>query len=532
MHGDSKHSATRLIALLVGATIAVPCIVVSLLALNTPATVTYLATAAIVTIGAALANAKAPVELAVVATEQRGLFILWLILTSVAVYRISSLAFFMEDPSLVQYAYQRSFRPLDDAALTKPFYLKHNCSTSYMVAAYVAGQHVDNIYDRKYYRNAEEKTPVHETIGETFHIDQYQYPPPFLLGPYLARATGLNFFQLRSLWFALNVLLYVLTSVALTVWICGWAFSALWLIWPGVLLCTASIVALQIGNAHIFMVLISILAMLLFEKKHHALGGTLLAYATLSKFFPGLLIIYLLFRRSWRAFAWTAALCFALSIATLWVFGVAPYKAFLDYQLPAIASGKAFWFAFEMPHAMLANSSIMGMPYKLKGMGIASKWDPKTTASVVVWLYTLVAITIAAIAGSCHAATRKACPRGSDPAEVRLSKARIWAALIVLAQLRSPFLPSGYGAAAILIFLTLLLPVEKPGLVRLLLIAAGMSLFATQLPLAIGPSSSAFDFGVSFLATATAVVVAITVALRRPRSLPDSPPASASCVPL
>ena len=101
---------------------------------------------------------------------------------------------------------------LDDPELTKPFYVKHNCSTCYLVAAHLAGSGTENLYDKKYYRKAQVKTPVHDEIGETFNVDQYQYPPPFLLGPHLVLLTGLDFLQIRALWFAFSVMLFVLTS--------------------------------------------------------------------------------------------------------------------------------------------------------------------------------------------------------------------------------------------------------------------------------------------------------------------------------
>jgi alpha-1,2-mannosyltransferase len=508
-----KKTGSRFLALLVGAAIAAPCVAVSLLAINVPPTLTYLATTVIVVVGATIANVQAPSTLASLPKGGQALFALWLILSVGAVYRISSLAIFINEPSQTQYAFSRTLRPMDNEELTKLFYVKHNCSTCYLVAADLADQGVENVYDRKHYRNAEVPTPVHETIGETFNIDQYQYPPPFLLGPYAAYKTGLDFFQLRSLWFALSILLFVGTAVALTVWVCGWRFSPLWLLWPAVLIAPNSIAQLQIANAHVFMILISILAMLLFEKKRNALGGTLLAYAAVSKFFPGLLVVYLLARRKWTAVGWTVAASLVLCAATLVVFGVATYSAFLNHQLPAIASGKAFWFAFEMPHAMLENSSVMGLAYKLKAIGIGPEWDPKSTAKILTWVYTFFAIAVAVVAGLRH--TRLGEATSDEKPQVRLVMVRTWVALLVLAQLRSPFLPAGYGNIAIMILIALLLTVERTSFARVIVISAGLCVFAIPLPLPIGPVSSTFDFVFSFLATILAIVLAALAATRR-----------------
>ena len=207
----------RLLALVVGAAITAPCIAVSLTALGAPASAAHITAAILVIGGAVLANAKAPAAVAELEKNGYLLFALWLLLAAGAVYRVSSLALFIDDASRTEHAYQRQFRELDDPELTKPFYLKHNCSTCYLVAAHLAGSGTENLYDKKYYRNAEVRTRVHDEIGETFNVDQYQYPPPFLLGPHLVLLTGLDFLKIRALWFAFSVMLFVLTSGVITV---------------------------------------------------------------------------------------------------------------------------------------------------------------------------------------------------------------------------------------------------------------------------------------------------------------------------
>jgi hypothetical protein len=511
----------RLLALVVGAAITAPCVAVSLTALGGPASAAHITAALLVIGGVALAYAKAPTAVAELGKSGYLLFALWLLLAAGAVYRISSLALFIDDASRTEHAYQRQFRELDDPELTKPFYLRHNCSTCYLVAAHLAGSGTENLYDKKYYRNAEVKTPVHDEIGETFDVDQYQYPPPFLLGPHLALLTGLDFFQIRALWFAFSVMLFVLTSGVITVWICGWRFGPLWLIWPAMLITPSVIATLQIGNAHAFMILIAILAMVCFRKRWNLLGGGLLAYATLSKFFPGLLVVYLLFRRDWRAFAWTVAASIALCVVTFLAFGVTPFEAFLSHQLPALASGDAFSFGFTIPNAMLANSSIMGIPFKLEKLGIPSPWEPRAAARVLTWTDTLLSFVVVFLTARRHGAMDSDGSDREEPEENRLFLARVWMALIVLAQLRSPFLPGVYGNSAILLLLALLLPLDRVRPVRLALIAVGVLAFAVVLPLPVGPVSSAFDFAFSTVATLFAAGLAGAVALRRPRVTSD-----------
>ena len=81
--------------------------------------------------------------------------------------------------------------------------------------------------------------------------------------------------------------------------------------------------------------------MLLFERQRHAAGGALLAYAIVSKLFPGVLLFYLLLRRDWRAVGWTAAWSVVLVAITLADVGSVPFAAFLEH-LPGLLSGEAF----------------------------------------------------------------------------------------------------------------------------------------------------------------------------------------------
>ncbi len=58
---------------------------------------------------------------------------------------------------------------------------------------------------------------------------------------------------------------------------------------------------LQAGNVQLLFLVLSAVAMLLFERRRPAAGGLLLAYAIVSKLYPGVLVLYLLLRRDWRA---------------------------------------------------------------------------------------------------------------------------------------------------------------------------------------------------------------------------------------
>ena len=158
---------------------------------------------------------------------------------------------------------------------------------------------------------------------------------------------------------------------------------------------------------------------------------------------------------------------------------------------------------------MLANASIMGLPVKLDRLGVPLPGEPRAVARVLVWVYTLALFVIVVLTARRDEAI--------DVGEAgnRQLLARAWVALVVLAQLRSPFLPMTYGNSAILLLLALLLPLDRVRPALLGLIALGAVAYALVLPLPIGPASSAFDHGFSVVATLVAAGLAIAVASTR-----------------
>ena len=185
---------------------------------------------------------------------------------------------------------------------------------------------------------------------------------------------------------------------------------------------------LQKGNAQVVVVAIAVVAMALFARRRWAPGGALLAYATVSKLYPGMLVVYLLARRQWRAAAWTVSFAGVIVLLSLLDTGWGPYAAFLEH-LPRVLGGEAF-AAFRNPSAVAINLSIPGIVFKLKlfgeaGMGFAA-------AKVVGWIYTLVVLGALAIVA------RRGVRDGEAPA--------VWLAMILSTQARSP---KGYGRSAV-----------------------------------------------------------------------------------
>jgi hypothetical protein len=212
-------------------------------------------------------------------------------------------------------------------------------------------------------------------------------------------------------------------------------------------------------------VAMAMLAMLLFERRRFAAGGALLAFATASKLYPGMLIVYLLVRREWRALGWTAAFGAVLTAVTLADFGWVQFAGFFRH-LPGLLSGEAFP-AFRNPAATAINFSVPGLVFKLKVLGIGNMGFG--AAKVVGWIYTVIVVW----------ATVVAARRPLSGIE----KPLVWLAILVLATLRSPFLPQAYAGFPPLWLLTLLAATYAPSARTLAATVAGWIALSVFVPM-------------------------------------------------
>ena len=305
----------------------------------------------------------------------------------------------------------------------RPWHSAHSCVSSYWLAATQAT--ATNIYDDALYSRPQADPTARRQPRRmgALNIDVYEYPPTFLPVPRLMAAATTDFWQFRRLWFALN-----LAGVALCVVAIARRFDvalgtqSVWLT-PWVLLSPTIVGTLQAGNVQLLVISAAATAMLLFERRRHAAGGAILAYAIVSKLFPGVLVLYLLLRRDWRAVGWTAAWGLALAAVTLADAGAAPFAAFLEH-LPRLLSGEAFP-ALRNPSGVAVNESIPGLVFKVGLLGGPALGFG--ASRIVGWAYTLVVIGVTA-----WLALRPA-RRGREPL--------IWIVILILATMRSPFLP-------------------------------------------------------------------------------------------
>jgi Glycosyltransferase family 87 len=302
----------------------------------------------------------------------------------------------------------------------------HSCMSAYVQAARLARDGVENIYAADLWWD-QEATPQATAYKEDylpFRLDSYAYPPPFLLVPSLLAQVG-NFMAQRAVWFALSGLYVALGLWMVGRWVGGTAGRMALLMIPLVWVSTPSTLLLHIGNAHGWVVVSAMLALVAFERRRPALGGLLLAFAIISKISPGLLLLVLLVQRRFREVAWTLLGCLLFTAAGIALYGTGPLLAFVRYELPRLASGAALRFLAE-DHSVPINIAPFGIPFKLAALGLPLS-DPWAVARGMGTLYSVVIVVVTAI-GAWRGGGRRA-------------QAELWAGVLTLAALRSPLAP-------------------------------------------------------------------------------------------
>lgn len=409
---------------------------------------------------------------------------LWLLVGLAAVVRTAGVAWFMADPEHAQ----------SSAFWFDEFYIRHNCASAYWQAAQLARQGVDNLYDTAHYTGF---------VGR-FKVDEFMYLPQFLLLPQIGIALGGDFLALRAAWFAIEAGLVGAAMLALCHWIGGPVGRRAALLLPAVWVASPVLLTLQVGNFQLAAIAMSVLAMMLFERDRPVLGGALLGFAVF-KLFPGLLGIYLLATRRWRAAAWTLAFSLLYTgILFVW-FGWKPFDAFLHYQLPRILSGEAWAFlefdGLEVVNAI--NHSIPGLVLKLKVLGVDGM--SRGIGGGFAWLWTAIVVAMAVLTAQ------------RSPAMSRSERAAAWLALIALAAFRSPFLPDHNGLFAPLWLWSLVAASTRANTRNVIWLAIGLIALSAVLPFGSIPAPDLLGvFAVSTASQLIGVGLCLWVVLRRP----------------
>jgi hypothetical protein len=331
-----------------------------------------------------------------------------------------------------------------------PMPSRHACSTAYWTACEAAARG-GALYDESL-SSMPQPDPTRPRIPRTMgpvSVDPYEYPPSFLPVPALLRQVTGTYWGFRRLLFALTLgvvaIVAVFTARRLDRRL---GTHAVWLT-PFLLTAPTMVATLHMGNVQLAAIATAVGAMLLFERGRYAAGGLALGCVAAGKLFPGLLVVYLLFRREWRAAGWTLAGAAAFALVSVGLYGTAPWVEFL-HEMPGLLSGEAF-SAFRNPDAVANNQSVPGIVFKLKLLGVPHM--DYAAMRLLGWAYSLAILAVTAWLA------RRARPQGREPL--------VWLTILFLASMRSPFLPT-YGAFPTLWLGTLFLAAHagRPGVVR------------------------------------------------------------------
>ena len=305
--------------------------------------------------------------------RNRILSVLWCVTALAAVAQTTRLAVFIDAPSRTEF----SVLPADT------FWRQHSCFSAYIQAA-DRDRHGDgNVYelpDATYARYRGSYAPL--------DVDEYLYPPTFLLLPHLTLTATGDFFTLRRGWFAIEIVMCVLGLALVARFIRGREGLRLALSGPGHLAGLPVLLTLQIGNFQLAAFALGMLALVAFESGHAALGGVTLAGLALGKVFPGILVLILIARRQWRPLVCTGigsliVLTIAISVVT-----PATFQAFFSYMLPRLSHGDRFFAGIDSADRLrlaAVNFSGFGFVMKLREFGISV---PPWVADGLTWAFT------------------------------------------------------------------------------------------------------------------------------------------------
>lgn len=423
--------------------------------------------------------------------SRRALAVSWLLGGLVALALLGRSAVFLGD---FRYA-GASLLPGD------AFVLRHSCLTAYVHGAILSNIPSANVYDTVYV-NADLHAPLPATASRfaPFMLDAFGYPPPFLLLPRaLLRLTG-DFVVHRALVGAGSIALTFFACAVTARTLGGLAERRMWLLTPLALANPLVILTAQIGNFHLATAALCLLCWAALERRQDRYAGALLAVATLSKIYPGVLGVVLLTQRRWRAVAATFAVAAAIVALSVLVLGVQVWRDFLLYHLPKVQSGEALSFLASNVREIEGNLAPFGIAFKLKALGFAGWSWPQARAFGNA--YTALLFVLAALAGLRQGTARR--------------RAAPWFAMTMLASLRSPYAAAFVMSSGQLLCLLLLGEVRSRR--SLAALALGWSLVSLPTP----SSNADVKMAVSLARVVAIIAVLGWVALRKPSAEPST----------
>jgi len=177
-----------------------------------------------------------------------------------------------------------------------------------------------------------------------------------------------------------------------------------------------------------------------------------------------------------------------------------------------LINGEAFWFAFEYLKPLMENSSIVGISYKLEKLGVLS--NPALISKILVWLFTGLIFFVLYMLRFKRDVKNVADDSDEQILTARLSLVKIWFVLLILAQMRSPFLPGVYGNFAVLWLLALLIPNTNVQWWKILLLIIFWFMLAMILPLPWGPTNLSLELVWTLIVTMTTLLICTITVVR------------------
>ena len=350
----------------------------------------------------------------------------------------------------------------------------HCCLTCYVLAAHLVTTGEQNPYDKAHYEEEpRDRTPIHAQIGGRFQIDDFPYPPPLLVVHRLLLGLGLDFFAIRALWFVAMALCFLGGLLGLAWWAGAFRAQPELRLLSILVAATGPLLTLQIGNVQPAVLAATWLALVAAEAKRPWLAGALLAFGAVVKIWPLVFVLVWLLQRRFAALRALLGFCLLYLAISVAVLGFDVHRVFVTYQLPRLDDGSAFWF-MTRPRAMAVNLAFAGVPHKLAALG----WISGDLPLLQPWLQHLASALVLGAAVVVGIRLHRAAADAGDAA--RVHRARLWLALMLFAQLRSPFLPWDYGQITPLVLLVFLLPGRGRWATGLLLLP--LALFALTMP--------------------------------------------------
>lgn len=407
----------------------------SLKSLGIPTLFTVILTLLLFVTGVIIITRLLPIELNGIRKRKPLLSVLWLLIAFVSVFYSVRLTVFMVDPTQTQY----SLFPTDK------WMVEHCCLTAYSESALLTSSKEKNIYKSNFYigpdslvkKNIRRKIESKPESGQAgFTVDNYHYPPPFLLLPIVTRfIVNGNFIQLRMLWYALSVLSLMAALFIIYYRMDNLGRLRLLGMAPLILWSMPVLSGLQMSNVQIIVISISIIAMALFQI-NKPLGGLLLAMSSVAKIFPGILFVYLIVQRKFKEGMQVILFAIVLSLIAFVVVGSNPFEAFINYELPRLSSGEAFAGPFSREFAVARNMAPFGIPLKLALLGVPGMTlgIGRIVSSVHLFMVLLLAIWA-----------------GRQKPRTNAESISVWISLIALSSLVSPFAPANYVLVSVVL---------------------------------------------------------------------------------